>query len=150
MKVILVDVLTVYHNVHSSSNSSSSSSSKSSNSSNNQARTRQIIEVSYSFEAYHMLRLSDVMYDIRPTNDEVSTNDSRMTIIVQCGTLSVVKLTVKLFDVAYMPALSCNPFELMVAHKSGVGFRADENDTSIYPFHGRIRFKRDVSIFWPR
>ncbi|CAN0006538.1 unnamed protein product, partial [Laminaria digitata] len=83
--------------------------------------------VAGSGATYHMTRSADMMRDIRPTIDKVTTGDSRMIDIVGYGTLTVVfpgnlsvKQLVKLLDVAFVPDLSCNMFSLTAAHRRGV------------------------------
>ena len=99
---------------------------------------------------YHMTRSADMMHGIRPTSDKVRISDSRVIDIVGYGTLTVVfpgSLTVKLLDVTYVPALSCNLFSLMAARRRGVGFRTAESGMCISLFDGRLRFEGDGSSY---
>ena len=97
-----------------------------------------------------MTRSADMMHGIRPTSDKVRISDSRVIDIVGYGTLTVVfpgSLTVKLLDVTYVPALSCNLFSLMAARRRGVGFRTAESGMCISLFDGRLRFEGDGSSY---
>lgn len=94
---------------------------------------------------YRMARSAGILRTIRPTNDEVGIGDSLVIRILGYGTLTIVlpgNLTVKLLDVAGVPDRSCSLFELMAAHRGGVGFRTEEIDMLSYIFHARPRLER--------
>ena len=67
-----------------------------------------------------MTHSADLLSDVRLGDVKVRVGDNHLIDVVGYGTLSVVfpgDLTVKLFDVAYVPDTEFNLFSLFTAHK---------------------------------
>ena len=67
-----------------------------------------------------MTHSADLLSDVRLGDVKVRVGDNHLIDVVGYGTLSVVfpgDLTVKLFDVAYVPDIEFNLFSLFTAHK---------------------------------
>ena len=70
--------------------------------------------------SFHMTHSADLLSDVRLGDVKVRVGDNHLIDVVGYGTLSVVfpgDLTVKLFDVAYVPDIEFNLFSLFTAHK---------------------------------
>ena len=97
-----------------------------------------------SSASFHITQSADLLSDVRLCDDKVRIGDNHLIDIVGYGTTAVVfpgYLTVKLSDLAYLPAIAFALFSLMAAHKRGVRFTTEEAGLSIAPFDGRLRFE---------
>ena len=80
---------------------------------------------------FHMIRSADLIRCLHPTEDKVEIGNDTLIGVESYGSLTVAfpikagGVTVRLEKVAYVPGLAFNLLFLMVAHKRGVGFVAD-------------------------